>query len=147
MSFPISSTSFEMGGMIPSKFTCSGENRSPALSWKDLPAGTRSLALIVEDPDAPSGNFIHWVLYNLPASVSQLAEGNPGAGTQGTNSFSKAGYGGPCPPPGPAHRYYFRLFALDLDPTLPGNLKAADLRKQIQGHILGEAEWMGKYGR
>jgi len=153
MSFPISSTSFEEGGFIPERYTCDGENRSPALAWRDLPSGTRSLALMTDDPDAPVGTFTHWVLYNMPANLSKLAEGInkdgsiSGVGTQGTNDFHRLGYDGPCPPKGPAHRYYFTLYALDIAPTLPANLSASQLRKTMQGHILAQSQWVGKYGR
>ena len=153
MSFPVFSSAFEEGARIPTRYTCDGQNHSPALSWRDLPSGTRSLALIAEDPDAPGGTFTHWVLYNLPPTLSALPEGLaktvslPGIGTQGENSFHKTGYDGPCPPAGPAHRYYFWVFALDTDPTLPAGLSSDDLRKALQGHILGEAQWVGKYSR
>ncbi len=152
-SFPITSTSFEEGGAIPPVFTCTGENYSPNLSWKDLPSGARSLALIVSDPDAPGGTFIHWVLYNLPPTLTLLPEGLgktsalPNGSAVGYNDFHHLGYDGPCPPPGPAHRYYFSLFALDSAPTLPANLTAGDLRKTMQGHILAEAVWIGKFAR
>ncbi|HVN53998.1 MAG TPA: YbhB/YbcL family Raf kinase inhibitor-like protein [Anaerolineaceae bacterium] len=153
MSFPIFSTSFEEGGAIPPQFTCTGENRSPNLSWRDLPAGTHSLALITEDTDAPGGTFIHWVLYNLPPTLVLLPEGLgkdaplPNGATQGLNDFRRRGYDGPCPPPGPTHRYYFILFALDSAPTLPLDLTAAQLRKAMKGHILAEANWVGKFAR
>ncbi len=153
MAFPISSTAFEDGSLIPVRFTCDGANRSPALTWRDLPANTRSLALITEDPDAPLMTYIHWVIYNIPPTVTTLPEGIPqgqtaaGVGTQGANSARHLGYDGPCPPPGGAHRYYFRLYALDIDPTLPPGLDSGQLRKELQGHILGEATWVGRYGR
>jgi Raf kinase inhibitor-like YbhB/YbcL family protein/uncharacterized protein (TIGR00297 family) len=153
MSFPLSSTSFDSGSTIPQKYTCDGDNRSPALNWSDLPSGTFSLALIAEDPDAPSGTFTHWVLYNLPPTISTLPEGLPKTATlqngafQGVNDFRKTGYDGPCPPPGAAHRYTFKVFALDIAPTLPGGMKASELQKAIQGHVLGKAEWVGKFGR
>lgn len=153
MAFPIFSSAFEEGARIPARYTCDGQNQSPALSWRDLPPGTRSLALIAEDPDAPGGVFTHWVLYNLPPTLTALPESLaktsslPGIGLQGENSFRRTGYDGPCPPPGPAHRYYFRIYALDADPTLPVGLAAADLRKAIQGHTLAEAQWVGKYSR
>lgn len=153
MSFPISSPSFDEGQTIPTRYTCDGENHSPALAWRDLPAATRSLALIAEDPDAPGRTFTHWVLYNLPPTLSSLPEGLAktvvlsGIGTQGENDFRHTGYDGPCPPPGPAHRYYFRLYALDTGPTLPAGMGAAELRKAIQGHTLAEAQWVGRFGR
>jgi len=139
--------------MIPPKFTCEGDNRSPVLTWSDLPEGTRSLALVLDDPDSASGLFVHWVLYNIPPTVNRLAEGLPqepalpGIGTQGANSYGRTGYNGPCPPRGTVHRYYFHLYALDTAPTLPGDLTAAELRKTIQGHVLSEATWVGKFGR
>ncbi|MCL4559223.1 MAG: YbhB/YbcL family Raf kinase inhibitor-like protein [Chloroflexi bacterium] len=153
MSFPISSSSFEEGGLIPSRYTCDGENLSPALSWKDLPGGVRSLALITDDPDAPGGTFTHWVLYNMPPTLTILPEGVaktatlPSVGTQGINDFRRVGYDGPCPPRGPLHRYYFNLYALDTPPTLPPGLNAAGLRKELKGHILAEAQWIGRFGR
>jgi Raf kinase inhibitor-like YbhB/YbcL family protein len=158
MAFPIAIPAFEEGEMIPAKYTCEGENRSPVLTWSDLPEGTRSLALVLDDPDAPSargpdGAFVHWVLYNIPPSLNRLAEGQaqdpvlPGVGTHGINSYGRTGYTGPCPPRGSVHRYYFHLYALDTAPTLPGGLTAAQLRKTIQGRILSEATWVGKYGR
>jgi Raf kinase inhibitor-like YbhB/YbcL family protein/uncharacterized protein (TIGR00297 family) len=153
ITFPISSSSFAEGELIPGRYTCDGENRSPELAWKDLPQVTRSLALLVEDPDAPGGVFTHWVLYNLPATVRSLPEGQPrtatmpGNGTQGINDFRRAGYDGPCPPAGSVHRYYFKLMALDIDGSLPAGLNAEKLRKAVQGHILAEAQWVGRFGR
>jgi len=153
MAFPIASPSFQEGELIPERYTCDGDNRSPVLTWSDLPEGTRSLALVLDDPDALSGVFVHWVLYNIPPTLNRLAEGIlqdpvlPGIGTQGTNSYGRTGYNGPCPPRGSVHRYYFHLYALDTAPTLPGGLTAAELRKTIQGRVLSEATWVGKYGR
>ncbi len=149
----ISSPAFNDGQPIPKKFTCQGENVSPALSWSDVPAEARSLALVTEDPDAPSGTFIHWVVYNMPHTLTGLPEKVAataeviGIGSQGIAGFGRAGYGGPCPPPGKPHRYYFKLYALDLDPSLPPGLNAAGLQKQIAGHILAQAQWMGTYQR
>jgi Raf kinase inhibitor-like YbhB/YbcL family protein len=153
MSIQISTSAFSPGGSIPKSYTCDGDNRSPDLSWSGLPAGTQSLALIVEDPDAPSGNFIHWVLYNLPPKATGLIAGQPrtpslvGGGTQGTNDFRRSGYDGPCPPPGKPHRYFFRLYALDQDLKLSPGQTASQLRKAMAGHSLGQGELMGKYGR
>ena len=153
MTFPISSTAFEEGKLIPARHTCDGQNLSPMLSWRDLPPATRSLALITDDPDSPGGTFTHWVLYNLPPALTVLPEGIDktasvaGIGAQGTNSFGRTGYDGPCPPHGSVHRYYFRLYALDIDPTLPAGLNANQLRKELQGHVLGEAQWIGRYAR
>jgi Raf kinase inhibitor-like YbhB/YbcL family protein len=153
ITFPISSSSFPEGELIPARYTCDGENRSPELAWKDLPTATRSIALLVEDPDAPGGVFTHWVLYNLPPSIRSLPEGQPrtatmpGNGTQGINDFRRAGYDGPCPPAGSTHRYYFKLMALDIEPSLPAGFNAGKLRKAVQGHILAEAQWVGRFGR
>jgi Raf kinase inhibitor-like YbhB/YbcL family protein/uncharacterized protein (TIGR00297 family) len=151
--FLLSSPAFGNGDAIPQKYTCDGANLSPSFRWQDLPAGTRSLALIVEDPDAPFGVFYHWIFYNIPPSIGSLPEGitkTPqvsGTGTQGLNSFRKNLYGGPCPPPGPAHRYVFKMYALDLEPNLPAGYTADRLQPSMQGHILAEAEWMGRYQR
>ena len=149
----ISSPSFKDGQPIPVKFSCLGENVSPALAWSGVPAGAKSLALITEDPDAPSGTFIHWVIYNMPATLTGLPEKvtpTPvvnGIGTQGSTSFGRTSYGGPCPPAGKPHRYFFKLFALDLDPQLPAGLNSAALQKLMQGHILAQAQWMGTFQR
>lgn len=151
--FSISSPAFDNGGMIPEKYTCDGANLSPELRWTALPQNTQSLALVVEDPDAPMGTFIHWVIYNIAPNLNGLPSGvseGPqvaGVGTQGVNSFRRVGYGGPCPPKGPAHRYYFKLYALDLAPNLESRLNADDLQRTIKGHILAQAEWMGRYQR
>src|SRR5512145_610516 len=115
----LKTSAFANGGDIPSMFTCDGADDSPALQWTEPPVPTQSFALIVDDPDAPRGTWVHWVLYDLPATARELPEGVPPEATlpsgarQGRNDFKKIGYGGPCPPPGPAHRYFFRLFALD----------------------------------
>jgi Raf kinase inhibitor-like YbhB/YbcL family protein len=153
MAFTITSTSFQSGETIPKKFTCDGADVSPELSWMNPPPGTQSFALISDDPDAPVGNWNHWVLFDLPAATSNLPEGVtkidelPGGGRQGRNDFRKIGYGGPCPPPGKPHRYFFRLYALDKMLNLnPGSTKP-EVEQAMQGHILGQAEWMGKYRR
>ena len=150
----ISSPSFKDGQPIPVKFSCLGENVSPALAWSDVPPGAKSLALITEDPDAPSGTFTHWVMYNIPPTLSGLPEkvtptavAPGGMGTQGTTSFGRSGYGGPCPPAGQPHRYLFKVFALDLSPQLPPGLNSAALQRSIQGHILAQAQWMGTFQR
>ncbi len=149
--FPISSMAFKEGEVIPVQFTCSGANVSPALAWMELPAGTQSLALIMDDPDAPIGLFVHWVLYNLPADFAGLPEGFgtslPAMGTPGKNGYGHSGYDGPCPPPGKPHRYFFTLYATDLAPGLPAGLNAPQLRKQLEGHILGQASIMGTFNR
>ena len=123
------------------------------MHWGIVPNGTKSLALIVDDPDAPFGIFVHWVLYNMPSSLSELPEGVPalasvrGIGSQGINGFQRNGYNGPCPPRGKAHRYFFKLYALDQEPTFPTDLTADRLTKLMQGHILSETQLMGKYQR
>ena len=153
MSFQISSAAFSSGEAIPKKFTCDGPDVSPQLSWKEVPAATRSLALIMDDPDAPVGTWVHWVLYNLPANTRELPEGmerqehTATAALQGRNDFRKIGYGGPCPPPGKPHRYYFKLYALDTELDLKTGATKADLERAMKDHILGEADLMGRYGR
>jgi Raf kinase inhibitor-like YbhB/YbcL family protein len=151
--FRIESTAFREGELIPTRFTCSGENVSPALRWTEPPTRTRSFVLIVDDPDAPAGVWTHWVVYNLPAQARAMDESEPkqaelpGGGLQGLNSFGRVGYGGPCPPPGNAHRYFFRLYALDAMLSLkPGASKQAVLAG-TKGHVLGEAQLMGRFKR
>jgi len=137
---------------IPRHYTCDGDNVSPPLEWDDIPAGAKSLALIVEDPDAPGGTFTHWVLYNIPVSMRHLPEDVrrdatlPNGARQGKNDFGKIGYGGPCPPGG-SHHYYFRLFALDCILDLAPAAEKKDVLAAMQGHILAETEVMGEYSR
>jgi Raf kinase inhibitor-like YbhB/YbcL family protein len=153
MSFRIESGAFKEGGAIPAKHTCDGPDVSPALRWSGAPEGAKSFALIGDDPDAPAGTWVHWVLYDLPATVTELAEGLPadrelkGGGRQGTNDFRRIGYGGPCPPPGKPHRYYFKLFALDAKPGLDPGATKAQLLEAVKGHVLAETQLMGTYGR
>ncbi len=147
MSIQLSSTSFTQNGVIPKQYTCDGADTSPQLSWRELPDNTKSLVLFMEDPDAPMGTFIHWVLFNIPASINELIEGAKGVGVEGMNDFRRMGYGGPCPPRGSNHRYYFKLFALDTLLSLKGGVKKTDVEKAMQGHILGQGEIMGRYGR
>jgi Raf kinase inhibitor-like YbhB/YbcL family protein len=153
MAFAISSTSFSNGGDIAKKFTCDGDDVSPQLAWTNPPAGTKSLALLADDPDAPVGNWNHWVLWNIPGETRQLAENVakssqlPDGSRQGVNDFHKTGYNGPCPPPGKPHRYYFKLFALDTKLDLKGNVGRRELEAAIKGHTLGQTEWMGRFGR
>lgn len=147
MAFTLTSPAFADGAAIPTQYTCDGDDRSPRLSWTGVPDGARSLALVLDDPDAPRGTFTHWVVYDLPVELTELAEGATD-GTQGRNSFGRSGYGGPCPPPGDnPHRYRFRLYALDL-PTIA--LEAGtreELEQKIDTHVLGTAHLMGRYQR
>ncbi|MBN1688367.1 MAG: YbhB/YbcL family Raf kinase inhibitor-like protein [Candidatus Omnitrophica bacterium] len=148
----ITSTAFQDGEMIPVQYTCDGEDVSPPLEWQDIPYGTESLALISDDPDAPMGTWVHWVIYNIPASVANLPKGMPRTGKlmngerQGTTDFGRVGYGGPCPPGG-THRYYFKLYALDRGLDLKPGITKEELLKAMDGHILAEAQLMGRYER
>ena len=148
-SFDFASPAFAAGQPIPARYTCSAENLSPALTWGALPIAARSLALVVDDPDAPMGTFTHWVVYNLPAASTQISDAPQFSAPtlQGRNSFGKSEYGGPCPPAGKPHRYFFKLYALDLEPDLPAGLNAARLMQSIDGHILAEAQFFGTFGR
>jgi hypothetical protein len=152
MKITINSTAFKEGGMIPKRYTCDGPNISPPLSWDSVPGGTKSLALICDDPDAPRGTWVHWVIFNLPANTKELSENIPPQQTfpngakQGRNDFGKIGYGGPCPPGG-THRYYFKLFALDNEINLEAGATKAELLKAMEGHILAEGQLMGRYKR
>ena len=152
MAITITSTAFAEGGMIPRDYTCDGKDISPPLAWAGAPEGTKSLAIICDDPDAPVGTWVHWVLYNLPAIVNELPQGvksdkvlENGA-KHGMNDFRKLGYGGPCPPGG-THRYYFKIYALDTELTQEPGLTKAELLKAIKGHILAEGQLMGRYKR
>ncbi len=153
MAFEISSEAFANGDTIPTEYTCSGKDISPPLRWAGQPAGTKSLALIVDDPDAPGGTWVHWVLFNVPGHTTALAEGAssnatlPEGSVQGVNDFGNTGYGGPCPPPGLAHRYYFTLYALDSELSVASSPKKADIVKGMEGHILGKFELLGMFSR
>lgn len=153
MTIQITSSAFSEGGKIPQKYTCDGEDASPPLAWSGIPAGTQSLALIADDPDAPVGTWVHWVLYNIPPDLSGLPEGIAktasveDTGLQGNNGFRKAGYGGPCPPKGKPHRYFFKLYALDMILGLEAGASKADLEEAMQGHILAQGQLIGLYGR
>ena len=153
MAFELRSPALSPGGEIPVNYTCDGADLSPPLRWSDPPEKTKSFALIADDPDAPGGTWVHWVLYGVPGTLHELPEGVPpqetvaGIGTQGLNDFPRLGYGGPCPPRGPAHRYFFKLYSLDAELTLPPRKTKADLLKAIEGHVLGQAELMGRYKR
>jgi len=152
MEIKITSTAFKEGELIPKKYTCDGENVSPPLEWRGIPITTKSLALICDDPDAPMGTWVHWVVFNIPASINKLNEKIPSHkvledGTaQGNNDFRKIGYGGPCPPSG-VHRYFLKIYALDKRVELSPGATKKELIKEMEGHILAEGKLMGKYGR
>lgn len=149
----LKSTAFQNGGEIPRKHTCDGADASPALAWQGAPAGTRAFALVADDPDAPGGTWVHWVIYDLPAAAKELPgefatiETLPNGAKQGLNDFRKTGYGGPCPPAGAPHRYFFKLYGLDAPTNLKPRATKQQLLDAIKGHVLAEAELMGKYGR
>ena len=151
--FRLSSAAFQTGATIPKRHTCDGQDISPSLYWTDPPAGTKSFALIADDPDAPGGTWVHWVLYDLPPDMRSLPESVPKTGElgsgarQGRNNFPKIGYDGPCPPPGPAHRYFFKLYALDAKLGLKPGATKAEVEDAMKHHILGEARLVGLYRR
>jgi Raf kinase inhibitor-like YbhB/YbcL family protein len=151
VSFELRSSAFQQNLSIPTKYTCDGANVSVPLSWRDAPPATKSFALIVDDPDAPSGIWVHWVLYDLPASSHALGEAIPNQGTlgngtkQGVNDFGKVGYAGPCPPRGPAHRYFFKLYALVRVTELKPSATKQQLLQAMKEHILAEVELVGTY--
>ncbi len=154
MSLELTSTAFKTGDPLPREFTADGRDISPPLKWSEPPSGTRSLALICEDPDAPRGIFTHWVVYHIPPESPELIENIPrGAvrlpnGTlQGTNDFGKVGYGGPAPPPGKPHRYYFKIFALDQQVNLGPGASRKQLLEAMKDHVLAEGKLMGRYGK
>lgn len=152
MAITLTSSAFEEGGMIPRKYTCDDIDVSPPLAWDAVPDGTKSLALICDDPDAPVGTWVHWVVFNIPSEVYDLAENQPheetlpNGATQGRNDFRNIGYGGPCPPSG-THRYFFKLYALDTLLDLKPGATKKDLLKAMEGHILAQAQLMGRYRR
>lgn len=152
MDIKLKSTAFDEGGMIPRQYTCDGKDISPPLAWESVPDSTKSIALICDDPDAPMGTWVHWVLYNLPANINELPENIPpqkileNGAKQGTNDFRNIGYGGPCPPGG-THRYYFKIYVLDTVLTLEAGATKTKLLKAMEGHILAEGRLMGKYKR
>jgi Raf kinase inhibitor-like YbhB/YbcL family protein len=149
----LTSPAFADGQPIPGKHTCDGADVSPPLRWSDAPPGTRSFALICDDPDAPVGTWVHWVIYNLAPTTAELpekvapTEQLPGGAKQGLNDFRRVGYGGPCPPPGRPHRYFLKLYALDTELALRPRATKADLVRAMGGHILAEAQLMGTYQR
>ncbi len=152
MDIQLTSSAFNEGGMIPKKHTCDGQDVSPPLSWTGVPEGTKSMALISDDPDAPMGTWVHWVIYGIPAGACDLPEAVPpskkldNGARQGTNDFRRIGFGGPCPPSG-THRYYFKLYALDQELPLDSGLTKDQLLKAMKGHILAEGQLMGRYKR
>lgn len=153
MTLKLKSTAFESGKPIPAKHTGDGEDVSPPLQWTGAPQGTKTFALICDDPDAPAGTWVHWVLWNLPAETKQLDEHIAKTATfatgasQGLNDFPRIGYDGPAPPPGKPHRYYFKLYALDTSLSLKAGSKKKDLLDAMKGHILAEGQLMGTYQR
>jgi hypothetical protein len=152
MGLTLTSSAFTEGQPIPAAYTCDGRDVSPPLAWDEPPAGTRSFVLLSEDPDAPRGPWVHWVLYNVPPSARRLAAGQPGdaklpgGGLQGMSDFGRTGYGGPCPPSG-THRYYFRLYALDTMLDTPPGATKAQVEAAMGGHVLAEGQLMGTYRR
>lgn len=153
MTIKITSPSFAEGQPIPSMYTCDGENVSPPLTWDQVPAGAKTLALICDDPDAPAGTWVHWVLYDLPATTRNLPEAVepkvqlPNGAKQGRNDFKQIGYGGPCPPKGGPHRYYFKLYALDIELDLKSDATKSEVQQAMKGHTLAEGQLMGTYKR
>jgi Raf kinase inhibitor-like YbhB/YbcL family protein len=153
MAFEIKSSAFSQGQPIPKNHTCEGSDVSVPLRWTDPPAGTKSFALIADDPDAPMGTWVHWVAYDLPAEAREMTEGVSKQealrdGTkQGLNDFGRVGYGGPCPPPGKPHRYFFKLYALDKKLGLPPRATKPQILDAMKSHILAEAQVMGTYKR
>jgi Raf kinase inhibitor-like YbhB/YbcL family protein len=148
----LTSTAFKEGEAIPRPYTCDGVNVSPPLEWSGVPKSAKTLAIIADDPDAPAGTWVHWVLYNLPAENIGLVENLPASenvragGFQGKNDFGNIGYGGPCPPSG-THRYFFKIYAVDSELPLKGSATKAELEKALEGHIVAQAQLMGMYGR
>lgn len=154
MALTLTSSAFTPGGVIPIRHSCEGADESPALMWGDPPDGTRSLVLICDDPDAPRGVWVHWVMYNIPPRVRGLPQGIqrdpqlPDGSRQGNNSSGRSGYSGPCPPPGHGpHRYFFKLYALDTMLDLPPGATKDELVEAMDGHILDQAETMGRFER
>ncbi len=152
MELKVTSTAFDSGGTIPKKYTCDGADVSPPLAWQGAPDSTKSFAVICDDPDAPMGTWVHWVLFNLPADTVRLPENIPpdeeleNGARQGRNDFGRIGYGGPCPPSG-THRYFFKVYALDTKLGLAAGATKADVVKAMAGHILAEGHLVGRYSR
>lgn len=149
MAFTIKSPAFENNGVIPQKYTCDGKDLSIPLKWEGAPEKTKSYVLIMDDPDAPVGTWDHWVLFNIPPSVTEIKEGAnsaPAGATEGKNSWGRTGYGGPCPPDR-EHRYFFKAYALDTILTLGASASKKEVEKALQGHVLAQAELVGRYDR
>ena len=142
----ITSSAFNEGGNIPSKFTCDGSDTSPPLQITGVPPGAKSLVLIADDPDAPGGLFTHWLVWNIAPQTNSIAEGTAPKGVHGTNDFGKSGYKGPCPPPG-THRYSFKIFALDRELDLRSGAKRSQVDAAIKGHVVAQGELVGRYSR
>ena len=153
MNLQITSPAFSEGQPIPAKYSCEGNDASPPLKWTNAPANTKSFALIADDPDAPVGTWVHWVLYDLPPNTTELPEAvaktqfTSSGAKQGLNSWPRLGYGGPCPPPGKPHRYFFKLYALDTMLDLKPGATKKDVEAAMKGHILAEGQLMGRYQR
>ncbi len=153
MPIRLTSPAFQSGATIPKEYTGDGDDKSPPLQWSEPPSGTKSFALICDDPDAPVGTWVHWVLFNLPAATRELEEGVPTIKTlgngakQGKNDFGNIGYGGPAPPKGKSHRYFFKLYSLDETVDLSPGTSKAQLVKAMNGHILADGQLVGTYGR
>ena len=149
----LTSAAFAEGAAIPAKYTCDEKNVSPPLKWNAVPPATKSLVLIADDPDAPVGTWVHWVLFDLPAGTSELQEDQPktqylpGGAKQGLNDFRTLGYGGPCPPPGKPHRYFFKLYALNTQLELKAGARKKDVEHAMANHILAQTQLMGTYKR
>lgn len=141
----VKSSAFENNKLIPAKYTCDGDNVSPPLTIEGIPEGTKTLALIVDDPDAPMGTWDHWIVWNIPATTSKIEE-NTAPGTEGINDFRRCSYGGPCPPSG-THRYFFKVYALDVKLDLSPTSRKRDVEKAMQGYILAKGELVGLYHR
>lgn len=153
MSLTLKAAAFADHALIPKKYTCEGTGLSPALQWAGVSLTARSLALIVDDPDAPKGTWAHWTIWNIPAYLTSLPEGVPAqevlenGASQGKNDFDRVGYGGPCPPLGKTHRYFFKLYALDTTLNLKPGASKKDLERAMKGHIVSNAEYVGTFAR
>ena len=142
----LTSSAFQHTTLIPPHFTCDADDVSPPLSWSSIPDGTKSLALIMDDPDATNGTWVHWIVFNMPPTLESIEEGKEPEGVAGNNSWGRGGWGGPCPPTG-THRYFFKLYALDTMLDLPLGASKSDILAAMEGHMLAEAELIGKYKR